>query len=386
MKQKNPTEGLLGPAWDHRVRKSTGGWRIDERVSPDSYITFSELFASERDAQDALDFFRVRGVMPASGQKLTRKNPIRRAGLSRKKYLARPSQISRARPTQRLRTRRAVNLRQGEPGFFPNASDRKNPRIRVSSGSLRATPQEKAAYQSGHLRGKKRFVMESGTLGDRNFYAVQVKRKSAWIFLAGFPRGETGRKMATNYATLLANRFPRKKFGVFWPDTKKNPVPELKTPPDWFPTIAAAKHWFMVHGYEPGNARGEYVNDDFQIFVRRDVRGIRARWRKNPAPRELTPQLAAARKLYREFSGERGNTVRETPIPPALRTGLAIGPVLMIGYSAIRDGKRERYAHTFARNARPLLAASHDGRTLYLLGGAYRFTDRGIVDRKPRTR
>ena len=48
-----------------------------------------------------------------------------------------------------------------------------------------------------------------------------------------------------------------------------------------------------------------------------------------------------------------------------------------------KGGKEILYKHTFARHARPILAASHNGRALYLLGGQYDFTRDGIVDRAP---
>jgi hypothetical protein len=37
--------------------------------------------------------------------------------------------------------------------------------------------------------------------------------------------------------------------------------------------------------------------------------------------------------------------------------------------------------HRFKKKSRPLLAASHDGTQLYILGGEYAFTDAGIIDR-----
>lgn len=49
-------------------------------------------------------------------------------------------------------------------------------------------------------------------------------------------------------------------------------------------------------------------------------------------------------------------------------------------YTTVRDGKKERYIHNFKKSARPNLVASHDGAKIALIGGNYRFTDRGIVD------
>ena len=42
----------------------------------------------------------------------------------------------------------------------------------------------------------------------------------------------------------------------------------------------------------------------------------------------------------------------------------------------------EQYFHEFNSKSRPQLAVSSDGKTLVLLGGAFQFTERGIVDRR----
>lgn len=60
--------------------------------------------------------------------------------------------------------------------------------------------------------------------------------------------------------------------------------------------------------------------------------------------------------------------------------GFKIGEVDGILYSTIRDGNPEKYIHRFKKKSRPLLAASFDGSQLYILGGGYTFTERGIVD------
>jgi hypothetical protein len=67
-------------------------------------------------------------------------------------------------------------------------------------------------------------------------------------------------------------------------------------------------------------------------------------------------------------------------IPPLPAVGVAIGEVDGILYSTIRDGVLEKYIHKFRKADRPLFVVSPDGRVLYLLGGNYNFTERGIVD------
>lgn len=66
------------------------------------------------------------------------------------------------------------------------------------------------------------------------------------------------------------------------------------------------------------------------------------------------------------------------PVPDV---GLKIGHLDGVLYTTVRDGKTEKYIHKFKRSSRPLLAVSFDGKNLIMLGGAYQFTERGIVDK-----
>jgi hypothetical protein len=91
-------------------------------------------------------------------------------------------------------------------------------------------------------------------------------------------------------------------------------------------------------------------------------------------------RVAQAARLYARFSGHRAQHIDTLPLP-AHDTQLLVGEAEAVAYNTVRDGKRERYVHEFRPNSRPLLTAAHDGSQLYLLDGAYRFTDRGITDR-----
>lgn len=54
-------------------------------------------------------------------RKTAKRAPIKRAGLPAKKYAMRPSQITRAKPSKRLKARRAAHIASGMPaGVFPN--------------------------------------------------------------------------------------------------------------------------------------------------------------------------------------------------------------------------------------------------------------------------
>jgi hypothetical protein len=92
-------------------------------------------------------------------------------------------------------------------------------------------------------------------------------------------------------------------------------------------------------------------------------------------------RIERAAQLFEDFTGHQARRVRHVKTRDH-DTVLAVGPAEAVAYNAVRDGKRESYIHEFRKGSRPLLAVSDDGSQLYLLGGAYRFTDRGIEDRR----
>ena len=109
--------------------------------------------------------------------------------------------------------------------------------------------------------------------------------------------------------------------------------------------------------------------------------------KRNPGNRT---ELEQARALYRSFTGREAPRILYAPASKLTKVfpqNRAVVPVVGFGelsaveYRANRDGRTDLYRHVFRRQSRPLLASSHDGTALYLLGGAYNFTNRGIVDR-----
>lgn len=99
---------------------------------------------------------------------------------------------------------------------------------------------------------------------------------------------------------------------------------------------------------------------------------------KNSSQRKSIKQAA---KLFEDFTGEPANDPVEIAIPEMPKTALAIGKVLGIMYETVRDGVKESYQHKFKSSSRPLMVVSSDGKQVLMLGGAYTFTDRGIVDK-----
>jgi hypothetical protein len=103
--------------------------------------------------------------------------------------------------------------------------------------------------------------------------------------------------------------------------------------------------------------------------------------------RQMNGQGAQVRKaaaLYTKFTGHTDVELTKAVIPDAPKVLTEIGTVDGILYTTVRDGETERYIHNFKSKSRPLFAVSPDGKQLFLLGGAFTFGERGIVDDTPR--
>ena len=117
-------------------------------------------------------------------------------------------------------------------------------------------------------------------------------------------------------------------------------------------------------------------------------KNVRKSTRRNPVPassragasRRVRDEIEQAADLYERFSGHDPEEIGRVTVPRVPRVGVAIGEVDGILYSTIRDGKLEKYIHKFHKRDRPLFVVSPDGKQLFLIGGNYSFTERGIVD------
>lgn len=85
-------------------------------------------------------------------------------------------------------------------------------------------------------------------------------------------------------------------------------------------------------------------------------------------------------KAYEDFSGHKPKRVRRSRLDDRDVTGWQMGQLVGIAYEARRDGATKQYFHEFKKAARPELVARDDGRKLYIDGGRYKVTDRGIED------
>ncbi len=94
------------------------------------------------------------------------------------------------------------------------------------------------------------------------------------------------------------------------------------------------------------------------------------------------PYIKRGKKLIESFTGEKAEIYGRVKLPPPPKIGLVIGRLVGVIYEA--DREKVNYIHRFRKTSRPLLVTSHDGKQLYMIGGSYNFTDRGIVDKSPK--
>lgn len=87
-----------------------------------------------------------------------------------------------------------------------------------------------------------------------------------------------------------------------------------------------------------------------------------------------------AAKAYEDFTGHKPRQVKRSRLDDTDVNGWKMGPVVGIAYEATRDNETQRYFHEFNKKTRPDLIARDDGRQLYIDGGKYKVTDRGIED------
>lgn len=90
--------------------------------------------------------------------------------------------------------------------------------------------------------------------------------------------------------------------------------------------------------------------------------------------------LNRAKKAFSDFTGHKAVKLKRSRLDDQNVTGWKMGPVVGIAYEAKRDGTTKQYFHEFKKSARPDLVAKDDGSKLYIDGGKYKVTDRGIED------
>lgn len=106
----------------------------------------------------------------------------------------------------------------------------------------------------------------------------------------------------------------------------------------------------------------------------------RAGSRAHALMKDHRPDVRHAASLVERFKGMDAEVAGSVSVPPLPKVVAVIGPCDFVGYTTERDGQTEKYIHRFKAADRPLLCVSPDGQQILFVGGAYVFTERGIVD------
>lgn len=94
--------------------------------------------------------------------------------------------------------------------------------------------------------------------------------------------------------------------------------------------------------------------------------------------------MRRAADLYERFSGHEAEVAGRVTLKAIPKVMVAIGKCDGILYTTVRDGETEHYIHKFAKKDAPIFCVSPDGKSIFLVGGNYTFTERGIVDKSHR--
>lgn len=87
-----------------------------------------------------------------------------------------------------------------------------------------------------------------------------------------------------------------------------------------------------------------------------------------------------ARRIFEAFTGravDRAETINLPALPKAVA---CVGEIVAVEYVAERDGETAIFRHAFKKSG-PLMCVFPDGKKVLMLGGAWKFTEDGYVDR-----
>ncbi len=87
-----------------------------------------------------------------------------------------------------------------------------------------------------------------------------------------------------------------------------------------------------------------------------------------------------AKQGFKAFTGHEPKKSQVAKLDGSDVAGYALGDMVGVAYEATRDGQTDQYFHRFKKAARPKLVSRDDGKQLYIAGGKYKITDRGIED------
>lgn len=87
-----------------------------------------------------------------------------------------------------------------------------------------------------------------------------------------------------------------------------------------------------------------------------------------------------AKKAFEDFTGHKATKSHSVELDSNSVAGYRLGSLVGVAYEATRDGETDQYFHRFKKSARPELVSRADGKQLYIAGGKYKVTDRGVED------
>lgn len=103
---------------------------------------------------------------------------------------------------------------------------------------------------------------------------------------------------------------------------------------------------------------------------------------KNPIRHTTERKIKHAVELFKKFRGEEPEFIDKVKLPDFGNVAFVIGDLEGVMYRTRRDGKIEHYIHRFDAKSQPVLISNHSGTQIAIIGGAYNFTEDGIVDKK----
>lgn len=94
-------------------------------------------------------------------------------------------------------------------------------------------------------------------------------------------------------------------------------------------------------------------------------------------------QREIAERKLKHFTGKKTTKTKylHTPNDSVV---YELGKLKAVIYEAEIDGEVNNYIHEFGKTETPILAVSFDGKQLYILGGGYEVTNRGIENSRKR--
>lgn len=88
-------------------------------------------------------------------------------------------------------------------------------------------------------------------------------------------------------------------------------------------------------------------------------------------------QIEIAERKLKHFTGKKFTKTKSLHAPND-SVVYELGKLKAVIYEAEIDGEVNNYIHEFKQSSTPILAVSFDGYQLYILGGEYEVTNRGI--------